>query len=181
MPCTDREKRLKICKNWREKNKEKLKQEYQINKNGIKSYKKLIYNKKRLSYIEEKLQLKCQECDENHIACLEFYHLDPKEKEENISKMVKYSLKRIEKEKNKCIILCSNCHRKLHWDNDRVNKLKNKIKDLEIECKEFDYKRIKKCRKCDKENVKFVKGRSFCKECYKIYQKEKMRERRKLD
>lgn len=185
MPCSDRKKRLENCKKWREDNKEKIKEEYQANKNGIKTGKNLRYKKRRLCYIEKKLQLKCQKCEENHISCLDFHHLDPKEKEGNISSMVKYSLKKIKKEIEKCIILCSNCHRKLHWDNNRIEKLKKDIKNLEEINNEFIYTRIKKysnCKVCgrSREEVKFVKRRLFCVDCYRECQKEKMRIRRKI-
>lgn len=67
---------------------------------------------------EYKSKLKCSRCDENHIACLEFHHLDPLEKETSIGQAVSasWSIKRLLSEINKCIVLCANCHRKHHWD-----------------------------------------------------------------
>ena len=65
-----------------------------------------------------KSSLKCEHCGENHPATLDFHHSNPNEKENNISNMVKdgFSKENILKEMKKCIILCSNCHRKLHWE-----------------------------------------------------------------
>jgi len=59
--------------------------------------------------------LSCLKCGENHPACLDFHHRDPNKKESEISRLIQYcSLKNTIKEINKCDVLCSNCHRKLH-------------------------------------------------------------------
>lgn len=61
----------------------------------------------------------CSNCDESHPATLEFHHRDPKQKVAGISKMVKsnkYSLDDVFKEVEKCDILCSNCHKKTHYE-----------------------------------------------------------------
>ena len=181
MPNIDREKRLENCKKWREKNKEKIKEDYKNNKNGIKTRKELRRKENRLFYFKEKLKLKCSKCGENHIACLEFHHLDPSKKESNISSLIKFSYQRIQKEMKKCIVLCSNCHRKEHWDDNKIEKIKNDIIKLKEKDKSFFYQRIKKCRKCGKteKEVKMMERRLFCLDCYRLYQKEKMKERRK--
>lgn len=59
----------------------------------------------------------CAKCDENHVSCLEFHHLFPNDKKLTVSRMVSknYSLDRIKREISKCIVLCKNCHAKLHW------------------------------------------------------------------
>lgn len=63
-----------------------------------------------------KASLKCNRCDENHIACLEFHHTDPSTKEANIgSKVRSWSTKKLLEEIAKCEILCANCHRKEHY------------------------------------------------------------------
>jgi hypothetical protein len=63
-----------------------------------------------------KATLKCEKCPESHSATLDFHHR--KDKEFNVSSMIHsgYSLKRIQDEIKKCIVLCSNCHRKLHYN-----------------------------------------------------------------
>ncbi len=67
--------------------------------------------------------LKCERCPEDHPACLDFHHRDSREKEESISRMVRQALSEatILKEIEKCIVLCSNCHRKLHWDDEETH------------------------------------------------------------
>jgi hypothetical protein len=59
---------------------------------------------------------KCYYCPEDTACCLDFHHLDPSTKEFNISQMLHdgCSFKRLLKEIGKCLLLCSNCHRKLH-------------------------------------------------------------------
>jgi hypothetical protein len=78
-----------------------------------------IYAKKRemVAWLREyRSKLGCQECQENHPACLQFHHVDPNTKEINLSFAANrgWSKKRILKEIEKCIVLCANCHFKLH-------------------------------------------------------------------
>jgi hypothetical protein len=54
-------------------------------------------------------------CGESNSCCLSFHHKNG-DKKGNISDMVNraYSIKRIQAEIDKCIVLCLNCHTKLH-------------------------------------------------------------------
>ena len=56
----------------------------------------------------------CKYCNERTTVCLDFHHLDPSIKEDNLSRMDTVSIDRIKEEIRKCIVVCSNCHRKLH-------------------------------------------------------------------
>lgn len=67
---------------------------------------------------------KCLYCGETHPAVLDFHHLQDKEhaigsltNRNNLTDKIK---KLIKEEIKKCIVLCSNCHRKLHWEEHRV-------------------------------------------------------------
>lgn len=62
--------------------------------------------------------LSCTRCGESHSACLDFHHKEPTVKSFSIRDMVNQLRNRdwIVEEIQKCIILCSNCHRKLHHD-----------------------------------------------------------------
>lgn len=73
---------------------------------------------KSLWLAEYKKQLSCSACGESHPACIEFHHKDRTLKDFALSTAAhrNYSLERIKEEIEKCEILCSNCHRKLHWD-----------------------------------------------------------------
>jgi len=162
---------LKI-KETRKKNYKKYK-EFYIKKSRYQKYKNILY------YFEKKNSFKCSKCSENHISCLEFHHTDPSKKEYNVSVLKNRSHKKLLKEIKKCIVLCSNCHKKLHWEDNKINKLKQKV-NLYDQKKEKNKKEKEICKGCgkNKKEIDFVTRRYFCKECYKEYQKNKMRERR---
>lgn len=55
----------------------------------------------------------CLICGEDAIECLDFHHLGNKELE--VSKLRKKgSLNKVINEISKCVVLCANCHRKVH-------------------------------------------------------------------
>ena len=57
----------------------------------------------------------CAKCGETRSHVLDFHHLDKSEKEFTIGQLKKGSIKIIQKEINKCICLCANCHRDFHF------------------------------------------------------------------
>lgn len=58
----------------------------------------------------------CEECGyDKYNGALEFHHLDPNEKDFSISSLKSYSFTdKLKKELDKCILVCSNCHREIH-------------------------------------------------------------------
>jgi len=87
-----------------------------------KAHRKLVKDRKQKIkhwYFEYKKTLKCSRCPEFDFRCLDFNHLG--KKKNNISEMVNqgHSVEAILKEINKCIVMCSNCHRKFHDGNRR--------------------------------------------------------------
>jgi hypothetical protein len=60
----------------------------------------------------------CVRCGyDRYQGALEFHHLDPKEKDFNLSNLKKYSFdERVKLELDKCILVCSNCHREIHYE-----------------------------------------------------------------
>lgn len=56
----------------------------------------------------------CYFCNEKTSVCLELHHFDSN-KEYNVGDLTKYSFEFIMKEAEKCIVVCANCHRKLHY------------------------------------------------------------------
>jgi predicted HNH restriction endonuclease len=54
----------------------------------------------------------CSVCGETEPWVLDMHHLDPKVKEQNSATSA--TLKTFLKEADKCVLLCSNCHRKVH-------------------------------------------------------------------
>ena len=82
---------------------------------------------------------KCENCGYNKcVAAMDFHHKDPKEKDFGLScNGHTYSWKKITKEADKCLLLCSNCHRELH---EEMNGYKDKRTDI----KQRTYKTIHK-------------------------------------
>jgi len=68
-----------------------------------------------------KNELKCSKCLEHHPAIIDFHHREGK-KEKGVAQMIidGYSIERIKQELSKCDVLCSNCHRKLHAQNNKL-------------------------------------------------------------
>jgi hypothetical protein len=64
---------------------------------------------------EDKLKNGCSVCGIYHPAILDFHHIDPSTKNFSIAKSRTKSKTKLINEINKCDVLCSNCHRILHW------------------------------------------------------------------
>lgn len=59
---------------------------------------------------------RCQKCGYHKcLDALEFHHRNPKRKKENIGNWYMWKWSKLKHELNKCDLLCSNCHRELHW------------------------------------------------------------------
>lgn len=59
---------------------------------------------------------KCVHCnldDPEHPEIYDFHHLEPNKKDFTIGKTIK-KFESLKKELDKCILLCANCHRKIH-------------------------------------------------------------------
>jgi biotin operon repressor len=77
--------------------------------------------KKRIQKLKELgieyLGGKCLLCGyDKCMASLEFHHRDPNEKEFTVSHNQSRSWDKLKKEIDKCDLLCSNCHRELHYN-----------------------------------------------------------------
>lgn len=94
-------------KEWYKKNRDK-------EKARIEKYRKDL---KEWFATEIVAKAKCTKCGEDHPATIDFHHRDPETKEGAIADLVanKRSKEAILKEIDKCDVLCSNCHRKLHY------------------------------------------------------------------
>lgn len=87
-----------------------------------KQYQKDKRDELRKWYIDLKSTLKCSKCGYSHPAALDFHHIEDKEKGNEIAAIIsRRSKKFILKEIEKCIILCSNCHRVLHYNKKLEN------------------------------------------------------------
>ena len=87
-----------------------------------------IYERKAAiyQYVQNmKSQLYCVDCGQQHLATLQFHHLNPENKVFNISDAARRgtSLDRIKKELQKCIVLCANCHLIRHYNMRKKNQI----------------------------------------------------------
>ena len=71
--------------------------------------------KDEITALMNSLKTPCIECGESDIRCLDFHHIDPATKKYSISLLrQRGSARKLIEECKKCVVLCSNCHRKLH-------------------------------------------------------------------
>lgn len=78
-------------------------------------------SKKNKEFEELRSTLKCSICGEDRHWCLEFHHLNPNEKESEVTRL-KESPRRLREELKKCIVLCANCHRGLHYKERNISR-----------------------------------------------------------
>ena len=99
-------------RSWHQRNKERRLAEKYERRVAIRNYIQSI-----------KGQLRCVDCGQRHPATLHFHHRDSEDKAFNISEAVNkgYSLDRIKKEIEKCIVLCANCHFIRHYNTRKKN------------------------------------------------------------
>jgi len=90
------------------------------------------------TFLLNKLGGKCQHCNETDYNILEFHHINPTEKEYEIchGALRLKNITRYLQEIKKCIILCSNCHKKIHTKYFKHPRLQcHYLKELELlEC-----------------------------------------------
>lgn len=114
---------------WKNKSKEEIREyhrEYARQRHPDK--KKTKYEKQKIrrnkavaEFQDYKKTLKCANCDEKHPACLEFHHANG-DKLFDVSSAASsraWSINKLKTEIAKCVVLCSNCHKKHHY-NERL-------------------------------------------------------------
>lgn len=106
MPFKNKEDKKNNLRKWYVNNSEKVRKKTKARRQEIREW-----------FQEYKKGLCCSKCSENHPSCLDFHHRDKQSKDDCVYKMVVdgYSKDRIMAEIEKCDVLCSNCHRKLHF------------------------------------------------------------------
>lgn len=76
---------------------------------------------------------KCEICGyDKCITALEFHHLNPEEKEFGIGNNDILSFEKNKKEVDKCILVCSNCHREIHYKENLLKQKKIEEKEKEV-------------------------------------------------
>lgn len=100
------------------KAKEYSKKHYEQNKSAVQARTNENRRVGRRAFKAFKATLACTKCGENHPATLDFHHHTPHKDNIKISRLLadgRFTLAMSEI-KEKCIVLCSNCHRKHHHE-----------------------------------------------------------------
>ena len=116
MPTKDLEKKKEIARRHYEKHAEKIKEKTKKTK-----------EKGRQKWRDFKATLSCVQCGENHPATFDFHHVVRLPDNKKVNRLLtnnNYKAARKEIEE-RCIVLCANCHRKLH-DAEHLEKKKKK-------------------------------------------------------
>ena len=95
--------------------------EYQRRRNILKVF--LWRKSAKIKLIEYKGG-ECEICgyDKKMPSVYDFHHIDPEQKDFNIGfKGRTYSIARMKKEVDKCLLLCANCHREIHFIDFKKN------------------------------------------------------------
>ena len=91
----------------------------------------------KIRQIKNKLELvnifggKCEICNNNNFIVLCFHHIDPNSKKFEISDKIRLSYNDLYEEAKKCQLLCQNCHRELHYKNNKDERRNDKLIYLE--------------------------------------------------
>jgi hypothetical protein len=95
--------------------KQRSREYYLANKEKVIARSKVTRSIGKARWDTFKRTLKCTKCGFDHPAALDFHHVDPSEKENIVSKLVSNGcFAAAMEEVQKCIVLCSNCHRVHH-------------------------------------------------------------------
>ena len=110
-----RDRYLSVCKpctsirtqNYRKNNLEKWK-EYDKNR-----------NEKCKNIIQKWKASGCLKCKEDRLWVLDAHHIDPSQKDLSIGD-IGHGPNKLQKELEKCVVLCSNCHRDFHYQEKQM-------------------------------------------------------------
>lgn len=115
------------CKEYRDRNIEQYRQKgreyYQINKEKIQ-------NQNKIAYEEFKSGMKCIKCGESEAWCLDFHHIKNRNGNDTVGKLRKCANGKAKEEIKKCVVFCSNCHRKFHFRYGNRNNNQKQIDDF---------------------------------------------------
>jgi len=100
---------------------------YAANKGAVLAQHRLNVREKKKWFTKLKESLLCVVCGESDPACLDFHHINPDKKGGRTHKVAHLasstcSQERVMEEIKKCIVMCSNCHRKFHAYGWRISR-----------------------------------------------------------
>lgn len=80
-----------------------------------------LRHKRKLFLQSIRCKYGCQLCGEKDSDVLDFHHADPSKKLFNVTWGADVAVSRFIEEINKCIVLCANCHRRVHAGTREIN------------------------------------------------------------
>lgn len=105
---------------------------------------------------------KCQICGYNkNQKALEFHHKDPTQKEYGLSSRKQLDFEKMKSELDKCMLLCSNCHREIH---DQLWRNTNTV-DWNLYSEMINYEKWPDLKKETNEKLRPPKPKRLCQDC----------------
>jgi hypothetical protein len=101
-----------------ERKKELARQHYKRHAAKIKATTKITKEKNKQKWRDYKATLVCVQCGETHHATFDFHHVIRDKDSKKVNRLLansNYAAAKKEIEE-RCIVLCANCHRKLHHE-----------------------------------------------------------------
>lgn len=94
---------------------------YQANKEATRLRTQRSRARYTKEFIDFKSRLVCVKCGFNHYAALDFHHVIPNPANEKITDLIRAGRVDFAMEEimNKCIVLCANCHRIHHYEENK--------------------------------------------------------------
>ena len=103
------------------------KRHYEANKAAYITKSKNNRAKRKKDWDAFKASQKCSHCGVQHPALIDFHHVIRDGDKQSVNKLVADGrFTRAMEEIKKCIPLCANCHRMLHWEEAQTKKRKRK-------------------------------------------------------
>ena len=107
------------------------KRHYERNKEAYLQRSAINKRRQKKVWMEFKASQKCSQCGLQHPAVIDFHHVIRGKDKRSVNKLVADGrFTAAMEEIKKCIPLCANCHRMLHWNEAQEAKAKRKKKRL---------------------------------------------------
>lgn len=118
MPLVDREARAKYFKKYHAK-------WYAENRTKVIAQVSALKAQRRREWQDYKAGLACSKCGAAHPAIIDFHHVDRSEPKHSVNLLISHGRwAKAREEIKKCIVLCANCHRIVHWGEKKRAKTK---------------------------------------------------------
>ena len=102
---------------------------YAKNKEAVKARTDKKRKRETAEWKAFKATLSCSKCGFSHPAAMDFHHIDKATKDGGVHEFARLrNYKKAYQEIEKCVVLCANCHRIVHYDEHLTEKKAKKAK-----------------------------------------------------